>query len=132
MTKRLYYTSVIKALYMLQEFEVEFEFEKDGKFYDFITLAIDAKTCDELIIHLMKNCPKKIYVKKESESIFKPKNRDISVVWEGQRPRAYEYQRQSDLYPEGIWLYGGSEYKTDVLTTSCRDGKHFFAPKNES
>ena len=132
MTKRLFYTCPIKALYMMQEFGVEFEAEEDGEFYDFREWGVNSETINELLDDFGKYYPEKIYVKKESESIFKPKDRDVSVDLKGFQPEVFSYEIPSILYPKGAWTLGHRMRGADRLATKFRDGKHFFAPENES
>jgi hypothetical protein len=68
MSKRYYYTDAIVALYMMREFGVKYDFENE-----------------EGLMHIIKtpeirrdNFMRKIYVAKESEHIFEPKNYDLA------------------------------------------------------
>jgi len=68
MSKRYYYTDAIVALYMMKEFGVTYDFENEEGLIRII------KTLEIRRDNLMR----KIYVAKESEHIFEPKNYDLA------------------------------------------------------
>ena len=89
MTKRLYFTCPIKALYMMKEFGVKFECkseetviideieQEDPTFYDFADWGVDAESIADLLESFKNDYPKKIYVAPESEHIFEKTTNDI-------------------------------------------------------
>lgn len=111
MTKKLYYDCPIKALYMMKEFEVKYDFENE-----------------EGLIRIIKtpeirrdNCMRKIYVAPESEHIFEPKKHDLGV-----------HSNCSDsLYFDGLhWFIGNKAFKNaDII---IRGQKQFFMPEVEN
>ena len=77
MSKRYYYTDAIVALYMMKEFGFKYDFENE-----------------EGLIRIIKtpeirrdNFMRKIYVAKESENIFEPKEDDFD--WEAEDALIY-------------------------------------------
>jgi hypothetical protein len=113
MSKRYYYNSPIKALYMMKEFGVKYDFENE-----------------ENLIRIIKtpeirrdNFMRKIYVAKESEHIFEPKKRD-----EGRwaRPVGAHYANHNGEQ----WVSAGIEPNPPEII--MRDNKQFFMPEVEN
>lgn len=74
---KLYYTCLIKALYMMKEFGVELEFpDEDGELFDFKHCGINGESVSEFL-EGVDGYPEKIYVAKDSEHIFEPKDYDL-------------------------------------------------------
>lgn len=110
---RLYYTCPIKALYMIKEFGVELEFpDEDGDLFNFKHCGINGESVSEFL-EGVDGYPEKIYVAKDSEHIFEPKDYDLrnDVDW-------------------------NSKNYTKNLNSNCkiimRDDKHFFMPEVEN
>lgn len=117
MTKRLYFTCPIKALYIMKEFGVKFECkseetaiideieQEDATIYDFADWGVDAESIADLLESFKNDYPKKIYVAAESEHIFELKEND----------------------------YGGDFGFTGMShVILLRDNKQFFMPKVEN
>jgi hypothetical protein len=109
MSKKYYYTCPIKALYMMKEFGVEYDFENE-----------------EGLIRIIKtpeirrdNFMRKIYVAKESEHIFEPKKGD---------------KDENGLFFDGKHWTDGISYaiSSEQSKTSFRFGKQFFMPEVEN
>ena len=85
MTKRIYYTCPIKALYMMKEFGVEFEIEADKEVNDFLGIESNFMPFKNLMIGNLDSIGDlnllvgNIYVVKESEEIFKLKKNDYFI-----------------------------------------------------
>lgn len=69
MSKRFYYDCPIKALWMMKEFGVEIVGWDHSRYSPY------AITFDDMIINYHENIDKKLYIFKESESIFNPLDR---------------------------------------------------------
>lgn len=125
MTKRMYYTCPIKALYMQEEFGVQFEdFDEDG--YDFMDL-ID-KACESELVS------GQIYVAKESEFLFKIKEGDLIKENDGE---VTGFVCSLSPYEDRFAISIDDEGGTDMFTSShvkiiMRDNEHFFNPEIES
>jgi hypothetical protein len=105
MSKRYYYTCSIKALYMMKEFEVKYDFENE-----------------ESLIRIIKtpeirrdNFMRKIYVAKESQKIFKFKKSDLVKYGFG-----------------SVDFYNQISQKNSVSEIIYRDNKQFFMPEVEN
>ena len=122
MSKRYYYDCPIKALYMMKEFGVKFECkDTNGDVYDFQEWYLNSNNISELSLEL-ENFPISIYVKKESEHIFKPKKGD-----EGRwlRPIGAHYANHNGEQ----WVSAGIEPNPPEIIIV--DNKHFFSPEVE-
>jgi len=105
MSKRYYYNSPIKALYMMKEFGVKYDFENE-----------------EGLIRIIKtpeirrdNFMRKIYVGKESQKIFKFKKSDLVKYGFG-----------------SVDFYNEISQKNSVSEIIYRDNKQFFMPEVEN
>jgi len=105
MSKRYYYTCSIKALYMMKEFEVKYDFENE-----------------ESLIRIIKtpeirrdNFMRKIYVSKESQKIFKFKKSDLVKYGFG-----------------SVDFYNQISQKHAITEIIYRNGKQFFMPEVEN
>lgn len=76
--KKLYYTCPIQALYMIKEFGVEFVYENGDGIVNLQNLELFAVFDIKSLIDDFKNFGK-IYVVKESEYIFEPKQGDMGI-----------------------------------------------------
>lgn len=119
MTK-YYYDCPIQALYMKMNFDVQFESLDADKehlyvdkhlFNDFSNMVCD--------IQDMLQGIKKIYVAKQSEDIFEPREGDIGQV-----------QNDNIIFQFEKWT---EEYykKRDLCKIIIRNNKQFFMPKQE-
>lgn len=115
---RLYYDCPVKALYMMKEFWIklechntdeemqDYDLNEEDRFYPFHENSLNAP---HLIEELMADFEgfRRIYVCKESEHIFEPKEDDISL---------------------GTLFDAFAQKPSPIL---MRDNKHFFYPKIE-
>lgn len=117
--KKLYYTDPIQALYMMQTFDIQL---KDG--YHFQDWHFEATMPGELNReYAFKNWPERIYVAKESLSIFKPKEGD-----EGRH--ATRLGACFSRYDGKQWVGHGVNQEGEP-SIIMRGGKHFFNPLEE-
>lgn len=130
MTK-LYFTDPIKALYTMREFGVKFYILgavvstvdlHTGKktFVGQIQIDFQEEYLDQVLGSSadIGNLKGKIYVAKESEHIFEPKDGDIGI-------------RNDEIlsYKNCHWnIMVSGKLEVDII---MRDGKHFFNPENE-
>lgn len=147
---RYYYTHPIKALYMMKEFEVEFEClsdetvivdgieQKDELFYDFADWGVDAEMISDLL-ELFEGYPKRIYVKPKSEHIFEPKEGDLDAdgfSFTKGMPVINHMTGKIDYYTDACWLIKIEEFteSKEKSKTIFRNNKQFFMPevKNEN
>ena len=79
MSKRYYYTDAIVALYMMKEFGVKFSEAHGANHADRYYQIDEAQLCD-FITQAIEDFRgiEQIYVAKESEHIFEPKNYDLA------------------------------------------------------
>lgn len=106
--KKYYYDCLIKALYMMKEFGVEFEIENedfedddDGftePYFDFRLWDIESPECINSLLDFF-NSNEGVYVQSGSDHIFEPRDWDLK-----------------------------NEQTGEII---MRDGKHFFMPKLE-
>ena len=108
MSKRYYYTCPIKALYMMREFEVEFDIKGINNFVAYMKNPVDGA---------------RINVATKSQKIFKPKKGD-----EGRwlRPIGAHYAN----YNGEQWVSAGIEPNPPEII--IRDNKQFFMPEVEN
>lgn len=148
MTKRLYFTCPIKALYMMKEFGVEFECQhenfddKDDGFtepyFDFRFLEIEQPETIGTLLDYIDNLGR-IYVAAESESIFEPQEDDIGLLikkW-GKREEYYIVERKHwgnmNFKHNYKWFKGKEEVcTTEKVEITMRDNKQFFTPEVEN
>jgi hypothetical protein len=124
MSKKYYYTCPIKALYMMKEFGVKFECkDANGDVYDFQEWYLNSNNISELSLEL-ENFPISIYVKKESEHIFDPKDDDLGIGY------------HTDLwrFDKDRWIFRtDEEYRRGIILLKIRiiqrDNKQFFMPE---
>jgi hypothetical protein len=147
MTKRYYYTCPIKALYMMKEFGVQFMTKHKSNFngeYFFrgfgnlwvTDVDIDSDCCSLRLIDLL-HCKDEdatrfndeIYVVKESEHIFEPKEGDKGI--------------ERNLHSQDLCFYGGKywRYENEEMQKAphqqrvdiiIRNNKQFFMPEVEN
>lgn len=116
MGNRLYYTDPIKALYMMGAFGVKFEYE------------IDKITPLEHLTGILELLGK-IFIAKESESIFDPKAGDVS-------DEGNIFNINID-YPDSKYTGAWEEHcdshahNPDYDEIIMRDNKHFFMPEHK-
>ena len=124
MSNRYYFTCPIKALYMMKEFGVKFECkDANGEFYDFQEWFLNSNNISELSLEL-ENFPISIYVKKESEHIFEPKDDDLILHSSPDSDDDAYKLWKSDI--GSVWL------KKYFSKTIMRDNKQFFMPEVEN
>lgn len=119
--KKLYYTCPIKALYMMVEFGVEFVYENEDGIVNLQNLELFAVFDIKSLIDDFKNFGK-IYVAKESEYIFEPKEGDYGII-KGRIGNSFSRFHQDD------WV---SHANIGILPSIImRDVKQFFMPEQE-
>lgn len=116
MTKRLYYDCAIQALYMIKNFGVNCDLDN---------LDLSGKKDGELIAlsELMKL--DKIYIAKESESIFEPKQGDRTIYGDSFYKNLVTLKLEK-IRANGIRNNWTKERENEIV---IRDNKHFFHPK---
>jgi hypothetical protein len=123
---RYYYTDPIQALWMMKEFGVKFDnaCQKSLLKTLWIVLCLDKRVS-------LKEVPEiNLYVAKESEHIFEPKDEDLGQIkTEGLR-LFVKYMDHLEQWKE--WHGGG--YYTDKNGSDIimRNNKHFFNPLIEN
>lgn len=156
MTKRLYFTCPIKALYMMKEFDVKFYIEeklincKQFSSCDLPTIEYDDKTIqidfeEEYLYQILgsfaeiKNLKSKIYVAPESKYIFEPQKGDIGVLIEkwGRIEEFYIVERKhwGSMHSEFNykWFKGKEEVCiTEKVEITMRVNAQFFMPEVEN
>jgi len=151
MTKRLYFTCPIKALYMMKEFGVKFEckytpeeiaeYEPLHKFYDFDEAACESNTIEDFL-EISKDF-RKIYVAAESERIFKLQKEDlVNYKSRSGKNKITATYLESFVDCESIlkWklqsqgMNSPKIYKIDAreFLIIMRDNKQFFMPEVEN
>ncbi len=114
MSKKYYYTNAIVALYMMKEFGVKFECkDANGDVYDFQERYVNSNNISELSFEL-ENFPISIYVKKQSQKIFKFKKSDLVKYGFG-----------------SVGVYNEISQKHAITEIIYRNGKQFFMPEVE-
>lgn len=113
MSKQLYFNDPIKALYMMREFDVELR--------DFTE-----KSLVEFLFHF--NNEDKIYVFKESEYIFLPKEDDLGLA--NSKKGSYVTKRINKLIGQGFFDVWDNKDAQNVKII-MRNGKHFFQAEVE-
>lgn len=137
--KRLYFTCRIKALYMMKEFGVKFEWRQKVKCseYDiFHEYKVGDLISDELKYGKISDA---IYVAIESEHIFEPEEGDIGLLTE-KWSRGEEYyivERKHwgslNLKHNYKWFKGKEEVcTTKKVEITMRDNTQFFMPEVEN
>jgi hypothetical protein len=122
MSKRYYYTDAIVALYMMKEFGVKFECkDTNGDVYDFQEWYLNSNNISELSLEL-ENFPISIYVAKESEHIFEPKQGDLGHYDLNGGSGVYQFTNKPIRWAEGV---------TNIQIIR-RDNKQFFMPEVEN
>jgi len=112
MSKRYYYTDAIVALYMMKEFElIIYDKNKD------LFICYEPKFSLSKLLKVIEKLGK-IYVPKELECIFEPKEGD---------------KDENGLFLDGRHWTDGVSYaiSSDQSKTSFRFGKQFFMPEVE-
>jgi hypothetical protein len=129
MSKRYYYTCPIKALYMMKEFGVKFECkDANGDVYDFQEWYLNSNNISELSLEL-ENFPICIYVKKESEHIFKPRNYDLAgFTRDDGISTIAQYDEAKKAFINGSFRIL-KKYNPKII---IRDNKQFFMPEVEN
>lgn len=123
MSKRYYYTCPIKSLYMMKEFRVKIE---KFNLYD---LFIDIETLSELGIAYGHGKEYKIYVAKESEHIFEPKNYDLAgFTRDDGISTVAQYDEAKKAFINGSFRIL-KKYNPKII---MRDNKQFFMPEVEN
>lgn len=128
---KLYFTDPIKALYMMKEFGVIFEM------IDYLDDNLKEESYGELLEYAEsfkkefadKN---KIYVAKESESIFEPKEGDLSIYEDSLfcfRENIEESEGTQWECQDGLVDARGGWWEKVINNDRLRDDKHFFMPK---
>jgi hypothetical protein len=110
MTKRLYFTDINKALYMMKEFEVTFIVGDQG-YYNYTN-------------YLPRSA--KYYVASESEYLFEAKEGDIGIRADNDRLAIAE-ATSFETFEEPNFAYSSRRYWKVIM----RDNKLFFQPETE-
>lgn len=116
---RLYFNHPTIALYMMREFSVQIEDPKTNETYD-IGSGLLGVVLSDLEYFFEKEG--KIYIAKESESLFEPKEGDEGR-YVGRIGASYA------VYKDSQWVShaGIGQYPETIM----RQGKHFFQPLKE-
>jgi len=132
MTKRLYFTCPIKAIYMMKEFGVEFECQhenfddKDDGFtepyFDFRFLEIEQPETIGTLLDYIDNLGR-IYVAPESEHIFEPKYWDLG--------RCFKRNIIANFI-DGKWENGTVKFDLKTTKIIMRNNIQFFMPEVEN
>ena len=119
MSKRYYYTCPIKALYMMKEFKVKYDFENEEGLIRIIKTPEIRKD----------NFMRKIYVGKESEHIFEPKKGDLAgFTRDDGISTVAQYDEAKKAFINGSFRIL-KKYNPEII---IRDNKHFFMPEVEN
>lgn len=134
-SKRLYFIDPIKALYMMREFGVKFEcknsdeemqeydLSEDDRFYPFESASLPQP---EMICDIIDKFDdfRKIYVCKESESIFEPREDDPMIhINKDSGNSCYTLQKR---------VVKGAIYFRSTNKIIMRNYKHFFSEEIEN
>ena len=107
---------------MMKEFGVKFECKDDnGDDYDFEEWHLNLNNISELSLEL-ENFPISIYVKKESEHKFEPKQGDLAHYDLNGGSGVYQFTNKPIRWAEGV---------TNIQIIR-RDNKQFFMPEVEN
>ena len=120
---RYYYTDLIKALYMMKEFEVKFVGLNEKALIKLMHLAINMHEGLSL-----KDIPEvNLYVAPESENIFEQKKGDIGIQDDGEY---FAIAKAHDIedFEDNRHTISPSHYWTIIM----RDSKLFFNPLIEN
>lgn len=140
--KRLYFTCPIKALYMMKEFGVKFEWRQKVKaseydiFHDWGKTELHTgHTVDDFIDEVKWS--NQIYVAVESEHIFEPKEGDLDAdgfSFTKVMPVENHMTGKIDYYTDACWLVKIEEFtrSKEKSKTIFRDNKQFFMPEVEN
>ena len=137
---RRYFTDVVQALWLMKEFGVKFEcfsdelIRMDGKrvqdviAYDFKDWGVAEQDISELLDNFKTCYPKKIYVTKESESIFEPRIKDFakSLISETVGEIFSKSQYENRVALARIGEENGFIYRDSEIQIIMRDNTHFF------
>ncbi len=119
MSKRYYYTCPIKALYMMKEFGVKYDFENEESLVRIINTPEIKKD----------NFMRQIYVAKESEEIFKPRNYDLAgFTRDDGISTIAQYDEAKKAFINGSFRIL-KKYNPKII---MRDNKQFFMPEVEN
>tara|TARA_R110000868_G_scaffold104717_2_gene288628 strand:+ start:139 stop:513 length:375 start_codon:yes stop_codon:yes gene_type:complete len=94
---RLYFTCPIQAVLMMKEFGVKFWANTKSRLINEVFADVDVAISIEELLEITELYPKRLYVAKESEHIFEPKEGDIGFNYKGGICR----------YEDGEWGYTG-------------------------
>lgn len=125
MTRR-YFTNILEALHMMTYFGVKFEVPLGEGTLSFELWKIDAENVKELLEYLGSYCPAKLYVCKESEPVFEPKDYDSGLI-RGEHLGTYDDGT-------GRWQYTHEDRCYEYVehgTTTSRDNKRFYTGEVE-
>jgi hypothetical protein len=119
MSKRYYYNSPIKALYMMREFGVKYDFENEEGLIQIIKTPKIKRD----------NFMRKIYINKESEHIFEPKNYDLAgFTRDDGISTVAQYDEAKKAFINGNFRIL-KKYNPKII---MRDNKQFFMPEVEN
>jgi len=119
MSKGYYYTCPIKALYMMKEFGVKYDFENEEGLIRIIKIPEIRRD----------NFMRKIYVATKSQEIFKPRNYDLSGFTRDDGISTIgQYDEAKKAFINGNFRIL-KKYNPKII---MRDNKQFFMPEVEN
>ncbi len=127
---RKYFTDPIKVLWMYKEFGVKFYADTEIGLINFADFEVDDGDISiEEFLEITRLYPKQLYVAKESEHIFDPKDMDYGTternVWKG-------FCQYSDVRGYKGWNYVSGGVCKESVRIIMRDDKQFFNAENEN
>ncbi len=132
MTK-LYFTDPIKALYMMKEFGIKFYADTESGLINFADFEVcEGAISIEELFKTIKTYPKKLYIAKESEHIFEPKEGDIGAYFKNNKILFANLLKEGTV---SVWIEAIDrrvDWVSDQVVITMRDGKHFFNAENET
>jgi hypothetical protein len=144
MTKRLYFTCPIKAMYMNHYFGVKFMPPANSNNCEVHELAQETimylrEDCEDCMENWKKQLDEagKFFVAPESEHIFEPKSGDLDAdgfCFTSGMPITNQMTGKIDYHTDACWLLQIEEFSRskEKSKTICRDSKQFFMPEVEN